>query len=79
MAADSLENPKIISVKKVDNIGNSDIITDIGPKTAEIYAAEILKAKQIVWNGPMGFYENRDFSKGTEAVARPWPKTEKMR
>lgn len=70
VAADSLENPKIIGVKKVDNIGSSDIITDIGPKTAEIYAAEILKAKQIVWNGPMGFYENRDFSKGTEAVAR---------
>ena len=70
VAADSLENPKIISVKKVDNIGSSDIITDIGPKTAEIYVLEILKAKQIVWNGPMGFYENRNFSKGTEAVAR---------
>jgi len=43
---------------------------DVGPKTIELYKAEILNAKSIVWNGPVGVFEFEAFSHGTESVAR---------
>src|SRR5688572_12120032 len=42
---------------------------DIGPKTRQAYAAEVAKAKTIVWNGPMGVFEKKPFAEGTRAVA----------
>ncbi len=42
---------------------------DVGPKTAELYSAEIAKAKMIVWNGPLGVFELEPFNAGTFAVA----------
>ncbi|MDO4176219.1 MAG: phosphoglycerate kinase [Bacillota bacterium] len=43
---------------------------DIGPKTIELYKTEIAGAKTIVWNGPMGVFENPKFEAGTKAVAQ---------
>jgi len=43
---------------------------DIGPETIAAYAAEIAKAKTIVWNGPMGVFEMPAFTKGTLEVAK---------
>jgi phosphoglycerate kinase len=43
---------------------------DIGPKTRELYKAEIAKAKTIVWNGPMGVFEKKPFAAGTKAIAQ---------
>jgi phosphoglycerate kinase len=43
---------------------------DIGPKTIAAYAAEIGKAKTMVWNGPMGVFEMPAFAKGTLEVAK---------
>jgi phosphoglycerate kinase len=43
---------------------------DIGPATRAAYAAEIAKAKTIVWNGPMGVFEMPQFAEGTLAVAK---------
>ncbi len=43
---------------------------DIGPATAERYAAAIGEAKTVIWNGPMGVFEWEAFRSGTEAVAR---------
>jgi phosphoglycerate kinase len=43
---------------------------DIGPKTIVAYAAEIAKAKTIVWNGPMGVFEMPAFAKGTLEIAK---------
>jgi phosphoglycerate kinase len=43
---------------------------DIGPKTTAAYAAQIAKAKTIVWNGPMGVFEMPSFAKGTLEVAK---------
>jgi len=43
---------------------------DIGPKSIAAYAAEIVKAKTIVWNGPMGVFEMPAFAAGTLAVAK---------
>ncbi|MCH7590191.1 phosphoglycerate kinase, partial [PVC group bacterium] len=43
---------------------------DIGPETSRIYAEEIQKAKTVIWNGPMGIFEEKPFSMGTLEVAR---------
>ena len=43
---------------------------DIGPETAKLYAAEVKTAKTVVWNGPMGVFENPTLAKGTFAVAQ---------
>jgi len=43
---------------------------DIGPATVKAYAAEVAGAKTILWNGPMGLFENKLFAAGTNAVAQ---------
>ena len=43
---------------------------DIGPKTGELFAAEIKNAKTVIWNGPMGVSENPALASGTIAVAK---------
>lgn len=43
---------------------------DIGPATVKAYSEVIAKAKTILWNGPMGLFENKQFAAGTNAVAR---------
>ncbi len=43
---------------------------DIGPKTAEMFAEAVKNAKTVVWNGPMGVFENPILAKGTLAVAK---------
>ena len=43
---------------------------DIGPKTAEMYAKEVATAKTVVWNGPMGVFENPTLAAGTLKVAQ---------
>ncbi len=54
-----------ISATPTDQMG-----LDIGPKTAALFAAEISRAKTIVWNGPMGVFEMPPFANGTLQVAR---------
>jgi phosphoglycerate kinase len=43
---------------------------DIGPQTVKAYTDEVAKAKTILWNGPMGLFEDKRFAEGTNAVAR---------
>ena len=43
---------------------------DIGPKTRELYAKEIASAKSVIWNGPMGVFENPTLAQGTMSVAK---------
>ena len=54
---------------EVAEIPEGQMALDIGPKTIELYVAEILKSKTIIWNGPMGVFEMPPFDKGTMAVA----------
>ena len=49
---------------------------DIGPKTRELFASAILEAKTVVWNGPMGVFENPTLAGGTIAVAKAMAETE---
>ena len=49
---------------------------DIGPKTAALYAEAVKDAKTVVWNGPMGVFENPTLAAGTKAVAAALAETE---
>ena len=59
-------NPKVISGDIPDDCEGFDI----GPATAQAYAAIIKGAKTILWNGPMGMFEDKRFAEGTNAVAQ---------
>jgi phosphoglycerate kinase len=50
-------------------VSADDLILDIGPKTAENFAALIAKAGTIVWNGPVGVFEYDQFASGTKVIA----------
>ena len=49
---------------------------DIGPKTIELYAEAVKTAKTVVWNGPMGVFENPILAAGTKAVAAALAETD---
>ena len=49
---------------------------DIGPKTIALYAEAAKTAKTVVWNGPMGVFENPELAKGTIAVAKALAETD---
>ncbi len=59
-----------ITVYDADKIPADVMGLDIGPKTAELYADAVKSAKTVVWNGPMGVFENPILAKGTIAVAK---------
>ena len=71
--ADSFPNPidGPIDVEYVDSdkIPEDKEGLDIGPKTAKLFADAVLSAKTVIWNGPMGVFENPTLAKGTVAVA----------
>ena len=54
--------------KSIDAVADDEAIFDIGSKTIVAYVAEISKMKTIVWNGPVGVFENELFARGTKAV-----------
>ena len=58
------------TVKAATDVADDDLILDIGPKTADILAAQLKAAGTIVWNGPVGVFEFDAFAKGTETLAR---------
>ena len=58
------------SVKGIGEVGEHEMILDIGPQTARHYAELIAKAGTVVWNGPVGVFEFEAFSHGTETLAR---------
>lgn len=54
----------------VDSIPADRMGLDIGNKSAELFANEVASAKTVIWNGPMGVFENPILAKGTNAVAK---------
>ena len=74
VVCDSFPNP--IDAEVETEVVSSDAIPadkqglDIGPKTAELFAEVVKAAKTVVWNGPMGVFENPTLAAGTNAVAK---------
>tara|TARA_A100001011_G_scaffold400166_1_gene512892 strand:+ start:25 stop:1218 length:1194 start_codon:yes stop_codon:yes gene_type:complete len=56
--------------KSLDEISSKDMILDIGKKTIELINNVIDGSNTIFWNGPAGYYENKDFSLGTLSIAK---------
>ncbi|MDO4323674.1 MAG: phosphoglycerate kinase [Lachnospiraceae bacterium] len=65
-----------VSVVKADAIPADKMGLDIGTETAELYAEAVKSAKTVVWNGPMGVFENPILAKGTIAVAKSLAETD---
>ncbi len=57
------------TVKRVADVGNDDLILDIGPATAQRLAGLLARAGTIVWNGPVGVFEFEQFGNGTRHIA----------
>ena len=73
---DPIDAPIEITNVDADKIPADMMSLDIGPKTAELYANEVKSAKTVVWNGPMGVFENPVLAKGTIAVAKSLAETD---
>ena len=57
-------------VKSVENVGDNDMILDVGPKTAAQFAEMLKASKTILWNGPVGVFEVDKFGHGTEVLSK---------
>lgn len=69
VVASEFNNDSPAEVVSVDSIPSDKMGLDIGPETIKLFKEEILKAKTVVWNGPMGVFEFDNFAKGTFAIA----------
>ena len=56
--------------KSLEDIGSEDIILDIGKKTLSLIDEIIDNSNTVFWNGPAGYYENKNFSNGSIAIAK---------
>ena len=73
---DPIDGEIEVAVVDADKIPADEMGLDIGPKTAELFANEVKSAKTVVWNGPMGVFENPTLAKGTIAVAKSLAETD---
>ena len=67
---DPIDGPVDTEVVDVDKIPSDKEGLDIGTKTGELFASEVRNAKTVVWNGPMGVFENPTLARGTNEVAK---------
>ena len=65
-----IDGPIDTTVVDIDKIPADRMGMDIGPKTQELYADAVKTAKTVVWNGPMGVFENPILAAGTKSVAK---------
>ena len=65
-----IKDSKQTKIVNVDKIPDDMMALDIGPKTIERFSLIIKQAKTIVWNGPIGYFENPAFANGTKEIAR---------
>lgn len=70
VVCNDFENPTVIQNTDGVNIPEDMLGVDIGAKTAKTFYKVIKHAKLVLWNGPMGVFENKDFAYGTNKVAK---------
>ena len=73
---DPIDAPIEVKTVDADKIPADYEGLDIGPKTSELFANEVKNAKTVVWNGPMGVFENPTLATGTIAVAKSLAETD---
>ncbi|MCI6610445.1 MAG: phosphoglycerate kinase [Ezakiella sp.] len=64
------DKPKGLRTAAIDDIKDDEMALDIGEKTTKAFIDKINGAKLVIWNGPMGVFENEKFSAGTFGVAK---------
>jgi phosphoglycerate kinase len=57
-------------IKELNNVSKDELILDIGPKTIKIINQIIEESSTILWNGPVGYFENSNFAKGSVEIAK---------
>ena len=73
ITSSSLESDVCI---ETDSININDMGLDIGPKTCELFKEYITKSKTIIWNGPVGVFENKAYEKGTRSICEMFNKNQ---
>ena len=78
VVGDAFDPAERTTIKVLENVDVPEGMQglDIGPKTRELFANEISKAKMLFWNGPMGVFEQEEFQKGTLAICEAASKLE---
>ncbi len=69
-SADAFSADSTPKITENQNIAKGYMGLDIGPKSIKLFSQELMKAKTIVWNGPMGVFEFSHFARGTLSIAR---------
>lgn len=75
VVTNNFENPTVVKNTVNANIPNDMLGMDIGKQTVKLYKKAVKKAKTVIWNGPMGVFENKTFENGTKQVAKALAKT----
>ncbi len=70
VVSESLDKPKNVETVLLEDMPKDTMALDIGKMTINLFADKIKKAKLVIWNGPMGVFENEKFSKGTFEIAK---------
>ena len=65
-----LDGSSEVKTVDVENIPSDQKGLDIGPKTIDLFSSKLNQAKTVVWNGPMGVFEVKQFSNGTKEIAQ---------
>ena len=73
---DPIDAPVETVVFDKENMPADRMGCDIGPKTVEIFSEKVKTAKTVLWNGPMGLFENPALAVGTESVAKALAETD---
>ena len=63
-------------IKDIDKLSNDDIGYDIGPKTVKLFEENLKNEKLVLWNGPLGMYEEKKYENGTKDIMKYLEKSE---
>jgi len=69
VVADSIDKPSKIEISSFDSVPSNMMGLDIGPKTIKLFSKKLSQAGTVLWNGPMGVFEKKDFENGTKEIA----------
>ncbi len=70
IVADKIDTAAQYGTVPADNMPADMIGVDIGPETVKLFASKLTGARTVIWNGPMGVFEIKQFAKGTEEIAK---------